>query len=321
MRFGGRGSAWSWHGISRNPTRAFAVLITLACLAFTVTWLATHVERNVGNNSVSASASEDEEDVFRTCEDEFGGEGKRLIFDRDVIVTPGCEGYWSLLPPPKEGKGGAEGNVAKKASLETRYPWPMKREEPFCGETEWLRRLKYIQEFALAAEKRLELAAAADDTTATTGRVAGSARKSKMLDELERGFGLRILRQRGLTQSRIDQTFLGNKEFYDEDYTIRPDGTVAHVSGKSVGGGLSNQAREKPPSIEESALEERPGKPQPLCWTGDFAEHYVGVYHVRPSRPFYHYVIQKYNQIRDAEKRDLVGRGKADLVAEKKDRK
>uniref|UniRef100_A0A7S1QA16 Uncharacterized protein n=1 Tax=Neobodo designis TaxID=312471 RepID=A0A7S1QA16_NEODS len=72
--------------------------------------------------------------------------------------------------------------------------------------------------------------------------------------------GIAIARTRGLSPSRLTGELLGNLEFTDTT-------TAGARSG------------------------------EPVCWTGDFREHYVGRFNVAPSREFYHYVLAAYDRL------------------------
>ena len=158
-----------------------------------------------------------------------GCDENTIEFPRKNIVE--CEGYWRQLKVPK----------GIHAEEERRFPWPETHEHPFCGQSEWLRRLSIIE---------------------------GAAEEAAPGGESS----LRMQRFRGMSRSRIDDSFLGNKEYVD------------HIT--------------LPGASERDVNERRRGT---YCWSGDFGTHYVKGHNVRPSQEFYHYVHKRYAMLKDAE--------------------
>jgi hypothetical protein len=116
----------------------------------------------------------------------------KIQFERDVVAN--CEGYWrdrAALPASRKGEG-----------LEP-LPFPVKQPVPFCGERAWLKRLKYIEARVKEEEEK--------DATAPTPLSEFNFEGVPTAPT-----GVTRQRQRGLSTSRIDGSFLGNTEYSEE---------------------------------------------------------------------------------------------------------
>jgi hypothetical protein len=138
---------------------------------------------------------------------------------------------------PRQGIQQCEGYYRHEASSSgsnNKLPFPVPHEATFCGQDEWVERAIAIQEYAMKTQ------GAAD---------------------------IEIHSLRGLSQSRIDHTLLGNLEFVD---------------------------------TESCSVQNDTGDCTPVCWTGDFVSHYVAGYNVVPSKEFFRYVVKKYAELEKA---------------------
>jgi hypothetical protein len=223
-------SARAMSPTSRRREQSYILYIAIGALVVSATVLGVVMVMGIREREAAEASSGARPHVLRMPHGEtraFNGDEPLEECDGHITfpaeARAACEGYWRDSEQPQAGN-------SDKATL----PWPVARPVPFCGESAWAKRLRFLEARAREDEKMDE---------AALGRPKGS---------------IELLRIRGLATSRLDGTLLGNQEFVDRA---------------------------------------PPGRHEPVCWTGDFRDHYVEQHHVVPSRRFYEYVIAKYNTL------------------------
>lgn len=101
-----------------------------------------------------------------------------------------CEGYWRDTEKTT-GRHSQRADASEEEAVVPPLPWPKTHQHSFCGKREWMRMLTDIEAAALSAD----------------------APEAGLLpsDPL----GISVVRYRGLSWSRVDNTMLGNVEFRD----------------------------------------------------------------------------------------------------------
>lgn len=164
--------------------------------------------------------------------------------------------------------------TSSNSSVQEGLPFPVTHRFPFCGSMEWARRLHIVEKAGLHDENF--------DRSAS---------------------GIRVERQRGLSTSRVTGKFLGNKEFTDYFHLRQSfvashpatDGATAEVSYH-----LSSTSSKGAAELEYERRVKALSPANVICWTGDLRESYVLEHNVVPSREFYEYVLQKFDEVEGA---------------------